>query len=169
MLACSNCIRRTKMSKSGENSSILVWRTMKDVWKLWYRQAERNLSLVGLNNMEYNVLRILSENNAISMVQLANLSMVTQGWITSMVDKLEERKLLERSRSTDDRRIIMIQITNAGKRLMSRAQQAHVKFLEESIKGLNETEISDLLGLLEKLKASLVERPEKTEELSQSH
>lgn len=149
--------RVEKMSGSKESCSILVWRTLKDVWKIWYRQAEKNLSRIGLNNMEYTVLRVLSENGSLSMVQLANLTNVTQGWITSIVDKLEEKKLAERMRGSDDRRIIMIQITRAGNKLLARARDIHSKFVEESVKALEKNEISDLLAILEKMKLSLSE------------
>ena len=160
MTASGNCNGEMKMSKTGDKCSILVWRTLKDVWKLWYRQSEKNLSQIGMNNMEYSVLRILSENGTLSMVQIANMTMVTQGWITSIVDKLEERKLVERIRSSDDRRIIMIQITRAGTKMMARARELHVKFVEDSISGLSDAESSDLLALLEKLKSSLSEKAE---------
>lgn len=148
------------MSNPEETCSILVWRTLRDVWKLWYRQAEKNLSKIGLNSMEYNALRVLSEHGSLSMVQLANQTMVTQGWITSIVDKLESKKLVERVRSTDDRRIIMIQITKIGSKFLAKAREIHVAFVEESMTILSKKEATDLLAILEKMKTSLAEIPE---------
>ena len=45
------------------------------------------------------------------MIELANINMVTQGWITGVIDKLEELSYVRRERSETDRRVININIT----------------------------------------------------------
>ena len=96
---------------SEKREPIEVWRIMVETWKVWKKGVEKNLERINLGSTEYSILRYLTEEGNMPMVQMANNIMVTQGWITGLIDSMEKRNLVERTRSKDDRRVIELNIT----------------------------------------------------------
>ena len=66
------------------------------------------------------------------MVKLAELNFITQPWITGIIDKLEKKNLVERSRSATDRRIINIRLKPDDTRLYNKIKERY----EENISSL---------------------------------
>ena len=87
-----------------DDNSIKIWRAFVETWKLWKRSVDSNFSSVNLDSTSYSVLRNLAENGPTTMVRMAALTNVTQGWITGIIDNLEEQGLVVRRRSREDRR-----------------------------------------------------------------
>lgn len=63
--------------------------------------------------------------------------MVKSSTVTGVVDRLELKGLVERMRNSPDRRVITIQLTEAGKKL---AQNAPPPIQQKIIDGLKKTE-----------------------------
>ena len=80
---------------SEKREPIEVWRAMVETWKVWKKGVEKNLERINLGSTEYSILRYLTEEGNMPMVQMANNIMVTQGWITGLIDSMEKRNLVE--------------------------------------------------------------------------
>jgi DNA-binding MarR family transcriptional regulator len=65
------------------------------------------------------VLRSLSRSGPISSASLSRELCVTPSNITGIIDRLEKKGLVQRNRMEDDRRVTLIQLTEAGE-LVSR-------------------------------------------------
>ena len=141
------------MSEGGE--PIEVWRTMVENWKVWKRGVERNLQRIDLDSTEYSILRRLVECGSMPMVQMANQIMVTQGWITGLIDSMEERDLVERLRSKDDRRVIQLNITERGRKVFEEAKKVHMEYIENCIKHMDKDTILKTIKLLKDLKENV--------------
>lgn len=145
------------MSKNINTDSIGVWRTFLETWKVWKRGVERNLQTIGLGSTEYSILRHLSEEGKMPMAQMANLIMVTPGWITGLIDAMEKNGLVNRVRNTEDRRIIDLVITEAGTDQFERAKSLHTEYIAKSLGGMDPESLSKLKVLLDDLRDSIVE------------
>jgi DNA-binding MarR family transcriptional regulator len=73
---------------------------------------------------------------------------ITSGSITSLLDTLERRGLVERSSHENDRRKVMVSITPAGRDLLDQALPAIQQVVRRLMGGLSESERSQLLDLL---------------------
>jgi DNA-binding MarR family transcriptional regulator len=87
-----------------------------------------------LSSTQYNVLRILrGAPEGLPCGEVANRLITRDPDITRMLDRLEQRGLISRSRATKDRRMVMARITREGLRLLARldvpVQQAHIRQL----------------------------------------
>jgi MarR family 2-MHQ and catechol resistance regulon transcriptional repressor len=79
--------------------------------------------------------------------------------MTVVIDNLEKQGLVERRRSSEDRRSTIIQLTEKGKQLFDQVFVQHAQFVEELIWSvLPEEEITQLSGLLKKLGVALKSR-----------
>lgn len=62
----------------------------------------------GLSGADHKYLGILMQNGAMTAGQLSNLTGLTTGAITGVIDRLEKKKLVKRESDKEDRRKIMI-------------------------------------------------------------
>ncbi len=74
-----------------------------------------------LTAQQYNLLRLLrADRDPVPTLTLAERLVSRAPDITRMLDKLEERKLLTRTRSTEDRRTVLVKLTTAGVALLDK-------------------------------------------------
>ncbi|MCL6014863.1 MAG: MarR family transcriptional regulator [Candidatus Thermoplasmatota archaeon] len=147
---------------SEEREPIEVWRAMVETWKVWKKGVDKNLERINLGSTEYSILRYLTEEGSMPMVQMANNIMVTQGWITGLIDSMEGRKLVERTRSRDDRRVIELNITKEGSKVFERAKKVHLEYIENCIKHMDDETVNSTVKLLKDLRTNVenAEMPE---------
>lgn len=87
--------------------------------------------------------------------QLAEIGLISSGGLTQRIDRLERAGLVERTKEPADRRIVYIQLTEAGKNLIDTVLHRH--FIEQNsfLGGLTRNEQSQLGQLLSRLEISL--------------
>ena len=96
------------------NIDFKIWKEFSSVYKILYKNLEAFLNKYGIGIIEFRILKTLSSLGACPMVKLAELNLITQPWITGIIDKLEKKGFVERVRSSSDRRIINIELKPAG-------------------------------------------------------
>lgn len=84
---------------------------------------------------QYLALYLLNENSAASSAQLARQALVSPQSMNSVITTLEGKGLLTRWQSPDHSRVLLTELTDAGKSLLEHADRA-AKQVEASIEGL---------------------------------
>lgn len=93
--------------------------------------------------------------DGLTMGELSDHLMVSNGNITGLVDRLVSEGLIARAPSPDDRRRSRVKLTQAGKRAFDAMTPVHERWIDELLAGLSRTEMAELLALLAKLKQSV--------------
>ena len=75
--------------------------------------SERLLRL-GISMAQLNILYTLRRSGEMTMSHLADVLNVSFSSATGLIDRLEERGYIERTRVPEDRRIVMVNLTAAG-------------------------------------------------------
>ena len=122
--------------------------------KLLNDNAEQALSQFGLKLWEYDVLSALRrQGRPYEMLasELAQASLLTSGTITTRIDGLENRGLVERRPDSHDRRAINIRLTSKGKELIDKAVAARIDRADEQLSCMTESEIARISSGLRKL------------------
>ncbi|QND56873.1 MarR family winged helix-turn-helix transcriptional regulator [Mesorhizobium huakuii] len=112
----------------------------------------------GLQAGEFDVLATLRRSEApyaLTPTALYEATMVTSGAMTNRLDRLEKAGLILRGPHPNDRRGIVVQLTEKGLALIDEAVTAHVANEHEILAGLTRAEQETLARLLEKLIGSL--------------
>jgi DNA-binding MarR family transcriptional regulator len=86
--------------------------------------------------------------------ELSQRMMVTNGNVTGLVDRLVAQNLLDRKPSPTDRRAQIVSLTAEGRKTFRAMARANGDWIGEILAGLSGGEISDLMRLLDKAKAS---------------
>lgn len=103
-----------------------------------------------ISPQQFNILRILRGAGEPIKVQTIKDRMIERAPnATRLMDKLCDKKLIERIRCEDDRRVVFINITQEGLDLLTQIDnQNDLKFLEK----LSDEEANTLSDLLDKLR-----------------
>ena len=80
----------------------------------------------GLSESQFGVLEVLLHLGPMCQKGLSDKLLRSCGNITMVVDNLEKRGLIQRVRSTEDRRYITVSLTESGEALIRRIFPAHV-------------------------------------------
>jgi DNA-binding MarR family transcriptional regulator len=96
------------------------------VQQLLLARVEDILKPFGITFAAYEALRLLAftRTGSLPMGKLGARLMVHPAAVTNAIGKLEQRGLVQRSMSPDDRRVVLATITDAGRALVDEATQA---------------------------------------------
>ena len=155
------------MTAESNNISFEIWRLVTSIYKKWYREVEKRLINNGLSIMEYRILKRLLENGAQPMVKLAESNMITQGWVTSLVDRLELKGYVERIRSNIDRRVVNIAATQKGTEFYRKIMELHEEFISRTLSFMDHSDMEVLKGLLGKIEERLLNSSQLLDETTQ--
>ncbi len=108
----------------------------------------------GLTLPQMHTLEVLGQAPSLRMKDLAAKMGVTTGTLTMTVDRLEQRKLIERAPHASDRRSILVSLTDKGRVLFQEHHTLHLGLTAELASALTEAETDTLRSLLFKLNQS---------------
>jgi DNA-binding MarR family transcriptional regulator len=92
--------------------------------------------------------------NGMTLGELSQRMMVSNGNVTGLVDRLVEQKLIERRQSPTDRRSMRVNLTPEGRKVFRAMARTHEGWIAEIFEGLSRNEIDQLMQLLAKAKAA---------------
>ena len=114
-------------------------------------EVSNHLARNKLTMSQFGVLEALYHLGPMYQRDLAVKILKTTGNITTVIDNLEKRKLVERQREMKDRRYFKVVLTPAGKRLTKKIFPDHAAQIVKSMNRLNMTEQKELGRLCKKL------------------
>jgi DNA-binding MarR family transcriptional regulator len=114
-------------------------------------KLDSELQPFGMTGMQFAILKSLADGSAETSADLCRLLHYDAGSMTRLVDRLEEKGLIRRERSEDDRRVISLRVTSAGKALLPRLQDSAAGVLQRMLAGFTAPEINELRSLLERM------------------
>jgi len=97
------------------------------------------------------VLWELSQSPGIRVSELAETMAIHQSTASNLLDKLQEKGLIERDRSTDDQRVVRLYLTRSGESLIKRVPQPARGLLQEALFRLQPVSLHALNRLLDQL------------------
>lgn len=107
-----------------------------------------------LESWEFDVLATLLRSgppHQLTPGQLLKSTMITSGAMTHRLDRLENRGLITRAKSPDDRRQVVVTLTAEGHVMIDRAVTDHAENERRIVAALSPTQQQQLLGLLRHL------------------
>lgn len=128
-------------------------------------QLEAALKPLALNLSKHRALTSLERLAPCTMSELAGFVAVDRTTLTRTVDQLAEAGLVERTTPREDRRQVVLTLTDSGRLACRRALQAIYRVNRDLLGGVTEAEQRALARALDKLVGRLVEDPALLERL----
>jgi DNA-binding MarR family transcriptional regulator len=112
-------------------------------------QSERKLTLVW-----YDALVHLEDaTDGLGMTELANRILASKSGLTRVIDRMEADGLVRRERPPEDRRVVKVFITPAGRNTLQDARDVHHRGIQEHfVQHLTPPELAALTAALEKVR-----------------
>jgi DNA-binding MarR family transcriptional regulator len=114
--------------------------------------AEMDAALkdLDISSQQMGILHSLANGLAATPFELSKLLAIDTGLMTRMLDKLETKGLLKRSRSVDDRRVVNLTLTEKGEAVAARIPEIAPQVLNARLKKFTKAEFEELRRLLRK-------------------
>lgn len=103
-------------------------------------KSEKHLSI-----SELHVLREIGTNDPRTMTEIATGLKISVGALTTAITKLIEKGLVQRERSTEDKRVVYIKLTDEGAAKYELHEEFHSGMVAAAVSGLSEEEEQVLL------------------------
>lgn len=112
----------------------------------------------GVTPAQYNVLRILkgSHPGRMTCSEIGVRLLDRTPDVTRLLNRLEKARLITRTRSRTDRRVVRVGITEAGRELLERMDPAVEAIQERLSRHLTDDELRSLSDLLERLRTDQI-------------
>ncbi|KGX87847.1 MarR family winged helix-turn-helix transcriptional regulator [Pontibacillus marinus] len=134
-----------------EDPSLRLFVVLSKAYRSITDQVKRDIQEQGLNPTEFGVLEMLYHQGEQPLQKIGDKILLASGSITYVVDKLQQKGLLERKPCPNDRRITYAAISDEGCKLLQSIFPDHWKKIEEITGGLSNEEKEELIPLLKKL------------------
>jgi DNA-binding MarR family transcriptional regulator len=147
-------IHQTKPFTSLEEEAVL---NMGRTFEALQKPVAELLKQYQLTPTQYNVLRILrgAGREGITCSQVCERMLTPDPDITRLLDRMEARRLVERERSTQDRRVVVSRITKDGLTLVNEIDEPLQALLKKLLGHIDRKRLRELIDTLELLREGL--------------
>ncbi|WML36992.1 MarR family transcriptional regulator [Clostridium sp. OS1-26] len=130
-----------------------VSRAQNALWNTTIKIADslRDLSEFGVTEAQFHVLELLYRKGSCKVTYLAEIMGVKPSAITTMIDRLANNGLVYRRHDDNDRRAVLVDITNEGQELIDRFDKKCRETLRKYLTHLEPNELESLASIYEKL------------------
>ena len=144
---------RMSFRSRGHEAVVALLRTADDV-RRYYGEVLRE---EGVTLQQYNVLRILRRagRQGLPTLDIAHRMVERTPGVTRIVDRLEAKGWVKRTRGKKDRRQVFCALTPRGAELLDRLEEPILEAERQLLCGLEDREVTPLVDLLDSLRAAL--------------
>jgi len=114
-------------------------------------RSRRLMQQAGFTGPQLLVLQALGMHTQMTAGELAKEVNLSQGTVTSILDRLEKRELIQRLRSESDRRKVLVKLTAHGEAQLSSAPTLLQEHFIDRFRELKEWEQTQILASLQRL------------------
>jgi MarR family transcriptional regulator, 2-MHQ and catechol-resistance regulon repressor len=139
------------MSKTTEVTAPRLWLVLARAYGSIASYIQRSMNDSGLCLSKFMVLEVLLHKGPMTISAIGEKVLLASASMTSSIDGLEKRGLVVRKSSKEDRRVRMVELTAAGRKLITAIYAQHVKDLEVITAGLSTEERSTLYEGIKKM------------------
>ncbi|HEY8099983.1 MAG TPA: MarR family transcriptional regulator [Burkholderiaceae bacterium] len=116
--------------------------------------VDRALAEFDMTHAQLGIFLKLLHGCANTAADLARDLMCDTGAMTRMLDRLEEKGFIKRTRSSEDRRLVQVELTPKGKQLADQMTQVLVNVLNHHLRGFSPKEVEQFKDFLRRMIAN---------------
>lgn len=152
-------------TQEGKKLELRLWLRLLSTTRLVSQEIRRRLRLEFNSTLpQFDVLsQLYRQPDGLRLGELSQLTMVTNGNITALVERLEADGMLVRERLGQDRRVTVAKLTPRGREIFSRMAQAHEAWLKELMVDVDPIVLAGLLTHVGQVKNSTIRHMSRSE------
>lgn len=113
------------------------------------RELDRRMIGLGLTDAQWKPMFMLYQGGCSTAADLSRIACHDTGAVTRLLDRLEAKGLLRRVRSAEDRRVVKLELTDAGRKIAAEVPKIIADLANQVLAGFSHDEFvqfKDLLG-----------------------
>ena len=109
----------------------------------------------GISMTQLHILHMLERHGQLPMSRLAEVLDVSDSNATGLVDRMEERGLVARTRVPEDRRVVLVQASPAGLAMLGDAEALRDDMLRRVLVRIDPTHLDDIASAMTDLRTAV--------------
>lgn len=134
----------------GKKTNNKIEEKIRNISKYLNEYTKDHLKCYNLTLGRFHVLRVIIESQPVSMGEIHEELHMANSTVTVIVDYLNEAGLVKRKRDTEDRRVVLLEITEKGREIMESLLNKRQDFMKKALLDMKDS-AEELAQLLEKL------------------
>jgi MarR family transcriptional regulator, 2-MHQ and catechol-resistance regulon repressor len=144
-------VKRSNSETNPDTRGVHLWLVLWKAAHMVESHAHRSVAAQGMGLSDFGVLEALLHKGPLPIKDLGAKVLLTSGSITTAVDRLEKRGLVERIGDSNDRRSRIVRLTPEGRNTIRRAFAEHRQAMEQVASVLDAKDRASLIDLLRRL------------------
>ena len=128
-----------------------VVRELARCYQAFESYSSRQVRSLGLTSSQFDIIATLGNTEGMTFKQLGDMTLITKGTLTGVVDRLAAKQLVKRTASPNDGRSQIVQLTDAGQAMFERVFPAALDHLGKAFAGMSATELGKTQNILQEL------------------
>ncbi|MEN6621984.1 MAG: MarR family transcriptional regulator [Smithella sp.] len=124
---------------------------LRRIFQILHEQSKNVKKETGLTGPQLWTIKVINENAPINLSDLADKLYLHLTTVVGIVDRLEMQNLVKRTRSKEDRRKVMIDLTVKGKSLITSAPEVAQGLLVAGLEELSESSLIEIDRSMQRL------------------
>ena len=116
------------------------------------RYSGESVRQYGLTHAQFDIIATLGNTSGMSYKELGERTLITKGTLTGVIERLEQKGLVLRERSLDDKRSYFVRLTDSGDAVFRDVFPKVVAHGKQLFDGFSDAEFDEVDGALRKLR-----------------
>ena len=147
-----------------ESSRIQEMLTLvKRIMSVVKQNFESDFKKMGVTQSQILVMRVLNHYGDMKVSDISKELDLSNSTVSGIIDRLVEKKIVQRKRSDEDRRIVMISLADEYRQPVKKGLNAFAQKMRKALSTMTEEDVESIIRGLEKLEKILEESQEPRE------
>jgi len=124
--------------------------------------SKKLIKQIGLTGPQLLILQEVARRKEVTAGEIAKAISLSQATVTGILERMEKRELLTRTRNENDKRRIMIRLTKTGKKIIKNAPSLMHEGFVEGLNSLQDWEQTMILSALQRIVAIIEDKTSET-------
>ena len=144
-------MKTSKKYGKKKDLALTTWVKLARAFSSFNKRSIESIRTFGLTQPQFAVIEVIGHLGPLKVGEICNKMLVSGGNMTLVLDNIEKLGFVERVHSHEDRRAILIQLTQKGKNLFDDVFNSHAEHITKLMSVLTVEEQKTLGELLKKL------------------
>jgi len=122
----------------------------------------RHLCRLGIIPSHFHVLKKIQPGETLTLSEVSSRVRMENSNVTSIIDHLAGKGIVERYRDADDRRVVRVRLTSEGRSYRDEIIGKHEEFIADIYKNLKDSEIREFMDMV-RLVSERIDKGEETQ------
>ncbi len=132
------------------------------------RYSGESVRQYGLTHAQFDIIATLGNTSGMNYKELGERTLITKGTLTGVIERLEQKGLVLRERSLDDKRSYFVRLTDSGDAVFRDVFPKVVDHGKQLFAGFSDAEFDEVDGALKKLRERILGSPLLTQQKESS-